>query len=378
LLAFVDRYNRTARPFNWKFTASDLHDLLRRISEHEQPVQSQAALALARADVCAEAIRLGRLLAGLMPDEAEVAGLLALMLLTESRREARTGPDGALVLLADQDRARWDRPLIAEGQAIVRRGLRRNQPGPYQIQTAINAVHADAASAADTDWSQILALYDQLVVFSPTPVVALNPAVAVAEVDGPAAALAVVDDLELDSYYLYHAIRADLLRRLGRRAEAAAEYQAAIDRTRNEAERGFLTRAHARLQPPVAQPDAAQPRDVCDRQGSRHDGAADQGARSAAGRGSLRGPDGKAHGPAAETAHRDRREEAAGQHIQRRVATEVLNVAHEKVARHQKEPQYDGRRQETGVVAVLVLGPGLGTAVGAGELRQQPPALGRG
>ena len=113
-------------------------------------------------------------------------------------------------------------------------------------------MHAGAASAADTDWSQILALYDQLVVFSPTPVVALNRAVAVAEVDGPAAALAVVDDLELDSYYLHHAIRADRLRRLGRRAEAAAEYQAAIDRTRNEAERGFLTRAHARLQPPVA------------------------------------------------------------------------------------------------------------------------------
>jgi RNA polymerase sigma-70 factor, ECF subfamily len=206
---------------------------------------------LTRADLCAEAIRLGRLLAELMPDEPEVTGPLALMLLTESRRAARTGPDGALVLLASQDRSRWDRVLIAEGLAIVRRCLRRNQPGPYQIQAAITAVHADAASAADTDWSQILALYDQLMVFTPTPVVALNRAVAVAEVDGPQAALAAVDELALDSYHLYHAVRADLLRRLGRRAETAAEYQAAIDLTGNEAEREFLARAQASLEPPV-------------------------------------------------------------------------------------------------------------------------------
>jgi len=202
---------------------------------------------LARADLCAEAIRLGRLLAELMPDEPEVLGLLALMLLTESRRAARTSADGALVLLADQDRTRWDRGLIAEGQAIVRRCLRRDQPGPYQIQAAISAVHSDAPVAAATDWRQILRLYDQLLAVAPSPVVALNRAVAVAETDGPAAALAIVDDLDLGHYYLYHAIRADLLRRLGRRAEAAAEYQAAIDHTQNEAERGFLTRAQARL-----------------------------------------------------------------------------------------------------------------------------------
>jgi RNA polymerase sigma-70 factor, ECF subfamily len=203
---------------------------------------------LARADLCAEAIRLGRLLAQLMPDEPEVAGLLALMLLTESRRVARTGPDGALVLLADQDRSRWDRALIAEGQDLVRRCLRRGQPGPYQIQAAISAVHSDAPQASATDWGQILALYDQLVVVAPGPVVALNRAVAVAEVDGPAAALALVDGLNLDSYYLFHAIRADLLRRLGRAAEAAGVYQAAIDRTQNAAERDFLTRSRDSLE----------------------------------------------------------------------------------------------------------------------------------
>ena len=151
---------------------------------------------LARGDLCAEAIRLGRLLVELMPDEPEAMGLLALMLLTESRRAARTGPDGTLVLLADQDRARWDRALIAEGQDLVRRCLRRGQPGPYQIQAAINAVHSDAPAAAATDWDQILQLYDQLLVVAPGPVVALNRAVAVAEVQGPAAALTLVDGLE--------------------------------------------------------------------------------------------------------------------------------------------------------------------------------------
>src|SRR6266849_2136608 len=145
---------------------------------------------LARADLCAEAIRLGRLLARLMPDEPEVLGLLALMLLTEARRAARTSPDGAVVLLADQDRARWDGALIAEGQAIVRQCLRRGRPGPYQIQAAINAVHSDAPVAAATDWPQILRLYDQLLAVAPGPVVALNRAVAVAEVDGPAPPLA--------------------------------------------------------------------------------------------------------------------------------------------------------------------------------------------
>jgi RNA polymerase sigma-70 factor (ECF subfamily) len=197
---------------------------------------------LARADLCTEAIRLGRVLAELMPDEPEVLGLLALMLLTESRRSARTTPGGDLVLLADQDRARWDRGLIAEGQAIVRQCLRREQPGPYQIQAAINAVHTDAPAAGPADWRQILALYDQLLVVAPSPVAALHRAVAVAEVDGPAAALALVDCLGLDSYYLFHAIRADLLRRLGRPADAALAYDAAIARTQNAAERNFLRR----------------------------------------------------------------------------------------------------------------------------------------
>src|SRR5207249_429890 len=140
---------------------------------------------LVREDLCAEAIRLGRLLAELMPDEPEVMGLLALMLLVESRRATRTTPDGDLVLLAEQDRGRWDRDLVAEGQAIIRRCIRRNQPGPYQIQAAINAVHSDAPVAAATDWRQILRLYDQLLVLAPSPIVALNRAVAVAEVEGP-------------------------------------------------------------------------------------------------------------------------------------------------------------------------------------------------
>ena len=178
-----------------------------------------------------------------MPDEPEVLGLLALMLLTESRRAARTSADGALVLLADQDRTRWDRALIAEGQAIVRQCLRRDRPGPYQIQAAINAVHSDAPVAAATDWDQILRLYDQLLAVAPSPVVALNRAVAVAEVDGPAAALALVDGLDLGGYYLFHAIRADLLRRLGRRAEAAAAYELAIARNGNAIERAHLTAA---------------------------------------------------------------------------------------------------------------------------------------
>ncbi len=202
---------------------------------------------LVRADLCAEAIRLGRLLAELMPDESEAMGLLALMLLVESRRAARTTSDGRLVLLADQDRGRWDRGLIAEGQAIVRACLRRNQPGPYQVQAAINAVHSDAPTADDTDWRQILRLYDQLLSLTPTPVVALNRAVAVAEVDGPQAALTLVDGLDLAGYHLFHAIRADLLKRLGRDAEAAPAYDAAIARTENAAERDFLRRSRQAL-----------------------------------------------------------------------------------------------------------------------------------
>jgi RNA polymerase sigma-70 factor (ECF subfamily) len=205
---------------------------------------------LARADLCAEAIRLGRLLGQLMPDEPEVTGLLALMLLTESRRAARTGPDGALVLLADQDRTRWDHALIAEGQAMVRRCLRRDQPGPYQIQAAISAVHSDAPTAAAADWNQILRLYDQLLAVAPSPVVALNRAVAVAEVEGPAAALTLVDELNLSGYYLFQAIRANLLERLGRAADATAAYQAAIAQSLNAAERAHLAAAKQRLPRP--------------------------------------------------------------------------------------------------------------------------------
>jgi RNA polymerase sigma-70 factor (ECF subfamily) len=202
---------------------------------------------LVREDLCAEAIRLGRLLAELMPDEPEVIGLLALMLLVESRRATRTTPDGDLVLLADQDRARWDRGLITEGQAIVRQCLRRNQPGPYQIQAAINAVHSDAPAAAATDWWQILQLYDQLMSLAPSPIVALHRAVAVAEVEGPDAALTLVDGLDLGGYHLFHAIRADLLRRLDRYPEAALAYEAAIARTENTTERDFLRRRRQAL-----------------------------------------------------------------------------------------------------------------------------------
>jgi RNA polymerase sigma-70 factor, ECF subfamily len=202
---------------------------------------------LVREDLCAEAVRLARLMAELMPDEPEVMGLLALLLLIQSRRAARSARSEELVVLADQDRGLWDRDLIAEGQAIVRTCLRRNQPGPYQIQAAINAVHSDAPTAADTDWHQILQLYDQLLTVAPSPVAALNRSVALAEVDGPGAALAVLEDLQLESYYLYHAIRADLLRRLGRSADAALAYDAAAARTGNAAEQAFLERRRQEL-----------------------------------------------------------------------------------------------------------------------------------
>ncbi|MET0693660.1 MAG: RNA polymerase sigma factor [Propionibacteriaceae bacterium] len=195
---------------------------------------------LARDDLSAEAIRLGRLLAELMPDEPEVLGLLALMLLTASRRPARTSSDGELVLLADQDRSRWDRDLIAEGQELVRRCLRRGQPGPYQLQAALQAVHSDAPSFADTDWSQVVALYDQLLIVAPSPVTALNRAVAVAEIEGAATALALLEDLDLDGYYLFHSIRADLLRRLSREEESQASYRRALALTDNRAEQRFL------------------------------------------------------------------------------------------------------------------------------------------
>jgi RNA polymerase sigma-70 factor (ECF subfamily) len=190
---------------------------------------------LDKAELAGEAIRLGRVLAQLMPDEPEVWGLLALMLLVASRQEARV-VDGSLVLLEDQDRSRWDAELIAEGQDIVRRCLRWNRPGPYQIQAAINAVHSDPP----TDWHQVLALYDQLLAIMPSPVVALHRAVAVAEVEGPAAALREVDALDLDRYHLFHAVRADLLKRLGE--DPAAALAAALERAEHPAERDLLAR----------------------------------------------------------------------------------------------------------------------------------------
>ncbi|MGW4909349.1 RNA polymerase sigma factor [Streptomyces sp. NPDC004270] len=197
--------------------------------------------------LCAEAVRLGRLLYGLMPDEPEVAGLLALMLLVDARRPARRPADGDLVALPDQDRALWDRELIGEGQELVRRCLRRDRPGPYQIQAAINAVHSDAPTAEDTDWGQILRLYDQLMAVDRSEVVALNRAVAVAEVEGPDQALALVDALDLDRYHVLHAVRADLLRRLGRDDEAVREYDTAIGLADGLPEQAYLRRRRAEL-----------------------------------------------------------------------------------------------------------------------------------
>jgi RNA polymerase sigma-70 factor (ECF subfamily) len=223
-------------------------------SEHELPGRLRPVLAVvyliytagltspAEPGLCAEAIRLARILATLLPGEPEVAGLLALLLLTQSRRASRLAPDGSLVLLGEQDRTRWDQVLIEEGQAILRRCLGRNQPGPYQLQAAINAVYADAGTIEETDWSQIVALYDQLLAVAPTPVVALNRAIAIGEVHGPAAALALVDELALDNYHPYHATRADLLRRLGRHSEAAAAYQRAAAMAPTDAERDFFRR----------------------------------------------------------------------------------------------------------------------------------------
>ncbi len=205
---------------------------------------------LAREDLCIEAIRLGRLLARLMPDEPEAKGLLALMLLIHARHPARTTPDGELALLANQDRRSWDRRLIAEGQALVRECLRRDQPGPYQIQAAINAVHSDAPTFEATDWAQILQLYDQLLAAAPGPIVSLHRAVAVAEVHGPSAALPLVDELKLERYYLFHAIRGDLLSRLRRQAEADRAYRSALALTQNKTERALLTRRIEELRTP--------------------------------------------------------------------------------------------------------------------------------
>jgi RNA polymerase sigma-70 factor (ECF subfamily) len=194
--------------------------------------------------LCGEAIRLARLLTALMPDEAEVTGLLALLLLIEARRATRGAADGTPVVLAEQDRSSWDRALIVEGQTLVRACLRRDRPGPYQLQAAIHAVHSDAATFDATDWRQIVALYDHLVAIAPTPVVALNRAIAVGEVNGPAAALELVEALEpdLDAYHAFHAARADLLWRLGRQAEAMAAFERAAELAPTDAEREFLER----------------------------------------------------------------------------------------------------------------------------------------
>lgn len=194
---------------------------------------------LLRAELCDEALHLGRVLAELLPQEPEVLGLLALMMLIDARREARE-QNGLLVQLAAQDRSQWKQERIEEGQELVRACLRRNQPGPYQIQAAINAVHSDARHAQDTDWAQIVALYEQLMTLAPSPVVALNRAVAVAELQGPGTALLLVEALDLGQYHWFHAVRADMLQRLGRHADAAEAYGTAIAHCGNEAERRFL------------------------------------------------------------------------------------------------------------------------------------------
>jgi RNA polymerase sigma-70 factor, ECF subfamily len=207
--------------------------------------------ALTRSDLTGEAIRLGRLLVELLP-EPEAMGLLALMVLHESRRTARTSPSGDLILLEDQDRSRWDREQIDEGAALVTRALRSRRFGFYTLQAAIAAVHAEAPSAADTDWGQIVGLYEVLARVEPSPVVELNRAVAVAMRDGPAAGLALVDGLlaggELDGYHLAHSARAELCRRLGRTGEARAAYERALALARQEPERRFLARRMATLE----------------------------------------------------------------------------------------------------------------------------------
>jgi RNA polymerase sigma-70 factor (ECF subfamily) len=225
---------------------ADLPDRLRSVLAVVYLVFTAGSAALTRQDLCAEAVRLGRVLVELMPDEPEALGLLALMLLTDARRDARVSSTGDLVLLKDQDRSRWDAASLEEGRSLVRRCLRRDHLGPYQLQAAMQAVHSEPAG---TDWRQVVLLYDQLMSIAPSPVVALNRAVAVAELAGPAAGLELVDGLPLERYYLFHAVRADLLRRLDRPAEAAAAYDEALALTDNDAERAFLSRSRDALTP---------------------------------------------------------------------------------------------------------------------------------
>jgi len=213
---------------------------------NEGYLSSSAEAPPLREELTGEAIRLGRILRRLLPGVPEVAGLLALMLLTESRRTSRVA-GGELVPLDQQDRGGWDRALIDEGHALVRECLAIGRPGQYQLLAAINAVHTDAPTAADTDWAQIAALYEQLRVVAPSPFVELNRAVAVAELDGPEVALALVDRLDLSTYHAWHATRAELLRRLGRSAESRAAYDAAIAATDNAAEVAYLTRRRDQL-----------------------------------------------------------------------------------------------------------------------------------
>jgi RNA polymerase sigma-70 factor (ECF subfamily) len=207
---------------------------------------ASAGDALVRQELCAEAVRLGRVLAELMPDEGEALGLLALLLLHDARRQGRVGPGGELVLLEEQDRGRWDLAKIGEGVDLLDRAIRRSPPGPYRLQACIAALHAVAPTAAATDWRRIAILYGQLLAVAGSPVIALNHAVAVAMVEGPAAGLDLMDNLaaagDLDGYHLLHAARADLLRRLGRTPEAAAAYRRALELTANPVERAFLTR----------------------------------------------------------------------------------------------------------------------------------------
>jgi RNA polymerase sigma-70 factor (ECF subfamily) len=214
---------------------------------------ASAGDSLVRRELCAEAVRLGRVLTELMPDEGEAMGLLALLLLHDARRETRVGPAGELVLLEDQDRERWDRAEIGEGIRLLDRAMRRGPPGPYRLQACIAALHAAAPTAAATDWRRIAALYDRLMAVAGSPVVALNRAVAVAMVEGPDAGLSLMDDLaasgDLDGYHLLHAGRADLLRRLGRTGEAAAAYRRALDLTTNPVERAFLSGRLAEVDP---------------------------------------------------------------------------------------------------------------------------------